>query len=161
MDEGPSGPSEGLVALVDKDLYNPFEVHGEPAETDEARTVWLLDSGVQVTLRPITPEGQFVEIQGDSDEVQRLINVRMLKLACVEPRTAEQVYLMGHALEQLGMDTGDIGHIMFSLGAQMGSETELPPALEEAIEGHYARLEESLAQLGETRELNISPEDFS
>lgn len=146
------------LILIDKDLYNPYEIHGPPTDADEARVVWLLEDGVQVTERPMSPNFNLIEIKGD--EENRHVRIQLLQLACTEPRSLSQVDRMGHALEHLGYNPGEIAVTVFAIGLVFSDENGCTPDVVEEVHAHYARLEKQLEELGASRTLNISSEDF-
>ena len=148
------------TVLIERDLYNPYEVHGPPLESDEARAVWITDEGVQVTLRPLIEDAVYIEIKGEDEAVARLIRIQMLRHACVEPRTARQVGLASAALGHLGLPIDEVGYIIFAMGVALGSELDISPEMEEELAQHYESLREAMTELGVKPEINLIPEDF-
>lgn len=156
MDQGGKGLAQ--VVLIDKDLYNPYEIHGPPTDSDEARIVWLLEDGVQITERPLSPDCDLIEIKGDEENLH--VRRQLLQLACMRPHALSQVERTGHALEHLGYNPGEIAVTLFAIGLAFGDDGGCSHEVLEQVEAHYARLEELLAELGAEPTLNISPEDF-
>jgi hypothetical protein len=149
-----------VTVVTTRALYDPYEVHGSPQESDAARVVWTLEDGTQVILRPVAEDTQAVELIGERQVVSDLLQVQLLQHTARLPRTMEQARQTGQALALLGYDLDMISANMYLAGLTAAHEYEPCEAMLETyteVQSHFCA---DLEALGSVPNLNIMVEDI-